>query len=116
MEWLISTRRYYWSPMSPVPRLLASLVEAMGIDNEIHRNRSDVLARLVARLPTWNPSRGTVQGAKDLLVETVGDPFPIRVAQMPKDKPIPIDPDIQGEVFACHDVIGGSVEPTFCRR
>ena len=39
-----------------------------------------------------------------LLVETVGDPFPIRVAQMPKDKPIPIDPEIQGEVFACHDV------------
>ena len=104
MEWLISTRRYYWSPMSPVPRLLSSLVEAMGIDNEIHRNRPEVLSRLVARLPTWNPSRGTVQGAKDLLVETVGDPFPIRVAQMPKDKPIPIDPDIQGEVFACHDV------------
>lgn len=103
MEWLVTTRRYYWSPMSPVPKLLASLVEAMGIDNEIHRNRPDVLARLTARLPTWNPSRGTVQGAKDLLVETVGDPFPIRVAQMPKDKPIPIDPDIQGEVFACHD-------------
>ena len=104
MEWLIATRRYYWSPMSPVPRLLASLVEAMGIDNEIHRNRSDVLARLVARLPTWNPSRGTVQGAKELLVETVGDSFPLRVAQLPKDKPIPIDPEIQGEVFACHDV------------
>ena len=104
MEWLVATRRYYWSPMSPVPKLLASLVEAMGIDNEIHQNRSDVLARLAARLPTWNPSRGTVQGAKDLLVETVGDPFPIRVAQMPKDKPIPIDPEIQGEVFACHDV------------
>ena len=45
-------RRYYWSPMSPVPRLLASLVEAMGIDNEIHRNRADVLSRRVARLPT----------------------------------------------------------------
>ena len=103
MEWLVATRRY-WSPMSPVPKLLASLVEAMGIDNEIHRNRSDVLARLVARLPTWNPSRGTVQGAKDLIVETVGDPFPIRVAQMPKDKPIPIDPEIQGEAFACRDV------------
>lgn len=103
MEWLVTTRRYYWSPMSPVPKLLASLVEAMGIDNEIHRNRPDVLARLTARLPTWNPSRGTVQGAKNLLVETVGDPFPIRVAQMPKDKPIPMDPDIQGEVFACHD-------------
>ena len=103
MEWLVATRRYYWSPMSPIPRLLASLVEAMGIDNEIHRNRPDVLARLVARLPTWNPSRGTVQGAKELIVETVGDAFPIRVAQMPKDKPIPMDPDIQGEVFACHD-------------
>lgn len=104
MEWLVSTRRYYWSPMSPVPKLLASLVEAMGIDNEIHRDRPDVLSRLTARLPTWNPARGTVQGAKDLLVETVGDPFPLRVAQLPKDKPIPMDPDIQGEVFACHDV------------
>lgn len=104
MEWLVATRRYYWSPMSPVPKLLSSLVEAMGIDNEIHRNRPDVLARLAARLPTWNPSRGTVQGAKDLLVETVGEAFPVRVAQMPKDKPIPIDPEITGEVFACHDV------------
>jgi len=104
MEWLVATRRYYWSPMSPVPKLLASLVEAMGIDNEIHRNRPAVLSRLAARLPTWNPSRGTVQGAKDLLVETVGDPFPIRVAQLPKDQPIPIDPDIQGEIFACHDL------------
>lgn len=104
MEWLVATRRYYWSPMSPVPKLLASLVEAMGIDNEIHRDRPEVLSRLAARLPTWNPSRGTVQGAKDLLVETVGDAFPIRVAQLPKDKPIPIDPDIQGELFACHDV------------
>lgn len=104
MEWLVATRRYYWSPMSPVPLLLTSLVEAMGIDNEIHRNRPDVLSRLVARLPTWNPSRGTVQGAKNLLVETVGDEFPIRVAQMPKDKPIPMDPDIQGELFACHDL------------
>jgi hypothetical protein len=37
-------------------------------------------------------------------VETVGDEFPIRVAQMPKDKPIPMDPDIQGELFACHDL------------
>lgn len=104
MEWLVATRRYYWSPMSPVPQLLASLVEAMGIDNEIHRNRPAVLSRLAARLPTWNPSRGTVQGAKDLLVETVGDAFPLRVAQLPKDQPIPIDPDIQGEVFACHDL------------
>ena len=58
MEWLIATRRYYWSPMSPVPQLLVTLVEAMGIDNEIHQNRPDVLARLVARLPTWNPTRG----------------------------------------------------------
>ena len=103
MEWLIATRRYYWSPMSPVPQLLVTLVESMGIDNEIHQNRPDVLARLVARLPTWNPTRGTVQSAKELLVETVGDVVPVRVAQRPKDNPIPIDPDIHQEVFACHD-------------
>ena len=104
MEWLIATRRYYFSPMSPVPKLLVSLVEAMGIDNEIHRNKPDVLSRLVARLPTWNPSRGTVQGAKELLVETVGEPFTLRVAQMPKDEAIPLDPDIQDEVFVCRDL------------
>jgi hypothetical protein len=104
MEWLIATRRYYWSPMSPVPKLLVSLVEAMGIDNEIHRNRPDVLSRLVARLPTWNPSRGTVQGARELLVETVGEPFSLRVAQMPKDKSVPLDPDLQDEVFVCREL------------
>ena len=85
--------------MSPVPQLLVTLVEAMGIDNEIHQNRPDVLSRLVARLPTWNPTRGTVHSAKELLVETVGDPVPVRVAQRPKDNPIPIDPDLHQEVF-----------------
>lgn len=103
VEWLVQTRRFYWSPMSPVPPLLAILVESMGVDVELHRNRPDVLARLVARLPTWNPSRGTVQGAKDLLVETIEDDVPLRTAQVPKDKSIPIDPDITKEIFLCRD-------------
>lgn len=103
MEWLVATRKYYWSPMSPVPKLLANLVESMGIDMELHRNRPEVLSRLVARIPTWTPSRGTVQGAKDLLVETIGEVVPLRTAQVPKDKSIPMDPDIKKEVFICHD-------------
>jgi len=103
VEWLLQTRRFYWSPMSPVPSLLAILVESMGVDVELHRNRPDVLSRLVARMPTWNPSRGTVQGAKDLLVETIEDEVPVRTAQVPKDKPIPIDPDITQEIFLCRD-------------
>ena len=70
-----------------------------------------MLSRLVARLPTWNPSRGTVQGAKDLLVETVGDPFPIRVAQMPKDKPIPMTQIFKGESLRVMMWLGGSAEP-----
>ena len=104
IEWLIESRRYYWSPMSPLPSLLALLVEALGVDVEIHRNDKEVLARLVARLPTWNPSRGTVHGGVDLLTETVGEDISIHTASVQKEGGKPIQPDISREAFACHDV------------
>lgn len=104
MEWLIASRRYFWSPMSPLPRLLALLVEALGVDAEIHRNDQEVLSRLVARLPTWSPSRGTVEGAVDLLTETVGEKISLQTASQKKDGPTPIQPDLVQECFACHDV------------
>lgn len=104
MEWLIASRKYFWSPMSPIPSLLTLLVEALGVDVEIHRNDKEVLARLVARLPTWNPSRGTVHGAVDLLTETVGEDIPLHTASVLKEGEKPIQPDITRESFACHNV------------
>ena len=104
MEWLIASRNYFWSPMSPLPDLLALLVEALGVDVEIHRNNKEVLARLVARLPTWNPSRGTVHGGVELLTETVGEEFSLQTASVLKEGEKPIQPDLTREAFACHDV------------
>ena len=104
MEWLIVSRKYFWSPMSPIPKLLSLLVEALGIDVEIHRNDQEVLSRLVARLPTWNPSRGTVHGGVDLLTETVGEDISIQTASIAKEGLEPIQPDLTREVFACHDL------------
>ena len=104
MEWLTSSRRYYWSPMSPVPELLAILVEALGIGNEIHRNDREVLSRLVARLPTWMPARGTLKSARSLLQDTVGENLNIEARQLGKEGDSSISPDINGEVFACRDV------------
>ena len=47
-EWLIAARRYLWSPLSPIPNLMAILAEAFGIGPEIHRNNREALSRLVA--------------------------------------------------------------------
>ena len=38
VEWLIETRKYLWSPLSPVPKLLDSLADAFGISCELHQN------------------------------------------------------------------------------
>ena len=90
--------------MSPVPELLAILVEALGIGNEIHRNDREVLSRLVARLPTWMPARGTLKSATSLLQDTVGEKLNIEARQTRKEGETSISPDIKGEVFGCHDV------------
>ena len=104
MEWLTASRRYFWSPMSPVPELLAILVEALGVGNEIHRDDEEVLSRLTARLPTWIPQRGTVASAKSLLTDTVGEKLTIETAQLDKEGNTPVRPDIASEVFACQDL------------
>ena len=67
MEWLIRTRRHLWAPWSPVPRLLASLVETFGVEPQIHRYDPDRLSRLAALLPAWHPHRGTLKRAVELL-------------------------------------------------
>lgn len=70
LEWLISTRDLIWSPVSPRPRILGSLVEAFGVDPELHVGNQEYLARLTALLPGWHPRRGTVESACVLLRNT----------------------------------------------
>jgi hypothetical protein len=100
-EWLIASRPYYWSPLSPVSELLGILSEAFGVGAEIHENQREVLARLVARLPTWYPHRGTISRARQLLEETVGEKLEIQTAHIDTDGPNPLLPAISDEIFAC---------------
>ena len=51
IEWLIAARSLYWTPYGPVPSLLAALVEAYGVDAELHGNEPEALANAVAVSP-----------------------------------------------------------------
>ncbi len=66
-EWLTNARAHLWSPWSPRPALLASLVEAFGVEQELHQGDADRLGRLAALLPGWHPYRGTVARAAEIL-------------------------------------------------
>lgn len=103
-EWLIHSRRWLWSPLSPVPRLLAYMVEAFGIEKELHRNDPEVLSRLAGMLPTWHPSRGTVDRAREVL-ECTGDTEQARhAAFVQRDGERPLSPNLRDEVMACRSV------------
>lgn len=67
LEWMIRGRRHLWAPYGPVPRLLAGLVEAYGVEREIHKFDPTRLGRLAALLPGWHPYRGTVERAREVL-------------------------------------------------
>jgi hypothetical protein len=67
VEWLVAVREHIWAPHSPVPLLLATLVETFGVEATIHRNDPERLARLAALLPVWHPHRGTVARAREVL-------------------------------------------------
>ena len=103
MEWLVAARGYYWSPLSPIPKLLAILTEAFGIGPEIHRNDREVLSRLVARLPSWYPRSGSPASAQRLLEETVGQKLDISIAHINKQGAEPAYPGIENEVFSSRD-------------
>ena len=99
VEWLIETRKYLWSPLSPVPKLLDSLADAFGISCELHQNKPDVLLRLAAVLPKWYPHRGTVQRARFLIEKTIG--IPLKVGTQQKgSKPMALD----NEAMMCRSV------------
>jgi hypothetical protein len=101
LEWLVASRRYLWSPLSPVPRLLAYLVEAFGVDPPLHGDRPEVLSRLAAYLPRWHPLRGRVDKALELLAEADTGEEPLAVAHVDQDGPAPDKPAIRDEVLRC---------------
>ncbi|MED5373155.1 MAG: hypothetical protein VX899_19205 [Myxococcota bacterium] len=99
-EWLIANRERLWSPLTPLPHLLATLVEAFGVDQDLHRDDPEILARLAAQLPQWYPSRGTVERAREVL-ESTEDLHQLEgVATADRDG---TNPDgILNEAFVCH--------------
>ena len=104
IEWLNVSRKYLWSPLSPVPRLLAQLAEAYGIGAELHQNRGDSLARLVAILPRWHPHRGTVDRALEVVEALDGaEGEVVLMAHVADDGPTPDLPELRDEVFRCRD-------------
>lgn len=93
VEWTVAAREHLWTSASPVPNLLAALVEAYGIGPEIHRDDPVRLASLLAHVPRWYPERGNAQRALELL-ETALDHRPDVAFEAPAKAP---------ESFACHD-------------
>lgn len=91
--WLVETRGLGWTSASPWPRLLASLVEAYGVDVEAHRGDPERLLNLRARLPGWHPHRGHAAAAIELLEGALD-------AYLGVDLP-PAGRDV--EAFACRD-------------
>lgn len=119
VEWLLASRRYLWSPQTPVPALLSVLVETFGIGPTLHRNAPERLGRLAAMLPVWHAHRGTVAKAVEVL-DTCGEARQLAgVATLATHGEAPTEPALQDEVFACHDAawwshrVRGGATPTY---
>lgn len=97
VEWPVISREWWWTALTPRPHLLAPLVEAYGIERAVHQSHPEVLARLVALLPNWYPTRGSVDAARRLLA----------AAEMERDVP-PTHTAVDGveplrdEILTCH--------------
>ena len=104
LEWLLASRQYLWTPLSPIPELLAFLVEAFGIDPTLHQRQPAVLARLTAVLPYWHPQLGTVEKAFEILERAESDDQDTALAYLDRDGEIPLSPSLFDEVCACRSV------------
>jgi len=102
LEWLVEARRYLWSPYSPEPKLLATLVETFGVSQEVHQRDGEVLSRLTALLPVWYPHRGTVARAVEVLstCDREDELADHRVHNTPRRAK---GPALKDEVMACRD-------------
>jgi hypothetical protein len=99
-QWLVRTRRLWWTPRSPAPGLLAPLVEAYGIPAEVHRDDPARLARIAARVARWWARRGELPPALELLREAAdGDARALEAwsGAAPAE-------GLDDEVLACHDL------------
>ena len=103
-EWVVAARRTLWTPLSPIPGLLANLVEAYGIGVEIHQNDVERLSRLVARLPSWYPHRGQAQRALRLLADAIDERPRETYAHATTHGPTPSRPAISQEAMSCRSV------------
>lgn len=104
-RWLVASRPLVWTPASPEPCLLASLVEACGVGRGVHRDDPDRLRRLAALLPSWRPHRGTAERAAEVL-SAAGEAT--QMAGVVTSQPAGSDDEedtapsaTAGEVFAC---------------
>lgn len=101
VEWLVAARRHLWAPHSPVPSLLASLVEAYGVEPAVHAHEPSRLARLTALLPVWHPHRGTVARAREVLA-TCDQEQALAQALSSADPKKDLTKALRHEVFQCH--------------
>ena len=102
VEWLMKARPYFWSSLSPVKELMAILAESYGISSALHNSDRDVLARVLARMPSYYPRRGKVKEAISLWKETLEKPLDIEIASTDTNGAYPTSPDLRDEVFICH--------------
>ncbi len=89
-EWLVSSRPYVWTAISPIPQLLVPLVESYGPDGDLHRADPAILATAIAHLPTWYPYRGGGERAAVLCESALDETLSVSVS-----------PGAPDEVFSC---------------
>lgn len=91
--WTVETRALLWTSGTPMPEILARLVEAYGVDAEGHRHDPSLLVNLRAQLPSWYPHRGVPQRALDLLESALDEDLGVSIASQTGPS----------EAFVCHD-------------
>lgn len=101
LTWIVRNRPRLWTELSPVPGLLAHLVESHGVEASVHAHDPETLARLAARLDGWRRRRGELNPTLELLEEGAGV-VPHERLQQPGQEPRR-PADLVDEVFACHD-------------
>ena len=102
VEWLMKSRPYFWSSLSPVKDLMAILAESYGISPALHNSNRDVLARVLSRMPSYYPKRGNVKNALMLWKDTLERSLDVEIAHLDTHGAFPSNPDITDEVFICH--------------
>lgn len=91
--WTVETRSLLWTSATPMPEILARLVEAYGVDAEGHRHDPSLLVNLRAQLPAWYPYRGDAHRAMKLLDGALDEDMGVSIEPASTD----------GEAFVCHD-------------